>query len=141
MAFEDIEKYKSNSIFILPFVVKNRNLSTDKSLIKCDLQKIGFYWFLTVDYCVNNIKQINGLKRQIDDECCLYNTHIDCCDSKIILRAVYTLPKSMEMFADIVSKMGYESLTKTHVAENAIYWKEHISDILQYYYKQQTLAA
>ena len=119
----DINKFKSNSYYIIPNIVQNVDLFYKNTLKEVELKKIGLNTYLDVVYNNSDKKETSSIINMLYFEKNLYNTYEDVYNNDIVFVVRFLVPKSYDTFCNIISKSGESFLSVKDLKNTFKYWK------------------
>ena len=123
----DINKYKSNTVFIIPYIVQNRDLLTNIYIKKTDIQHVGLDNKLIVEYQFNSIKQYKYYNYILNNEENIFNVTINKTDDTkhLSITAKFYIPKYSTFTTTMLYKCGSSALVDADIKKCAIFWGDY----------------
>lgn len=124
------EKFKNNSIYIIPYIVTNRDLLITSALCLSEIVTVGERKYLRLLYNPSSIAQRFWLYKQSEYEY-YFDSKIDVeVDKKVLLEVLYAIPNAKKAEVSCIEQGGFDILTKQNVVDNAIYWGVFCPEVL-----------
>lgn len=124
------EKFKNNSIFIIPYIITNRELLITNALYSAEIVTVGERKYLRLLYNPSSTIQRYWLYKQSEYEY-YFDSKIDVeADNKVLLEVLYAIPNAKKAEMTCIEQEGFDILTKQNVVDNAIYWGYYCPEVL-----------
>lgn len=124
------EKFKNNSIFVVPYIITNRELLTTNALYSSEIVTVGEKKYIRLLYNPISVAQRYWIYKQSESEY-YFDSKVDVeSNSKVFLEVLYEIPKAKKAEVSCIEQGGFDILTKQNVVDNAIYWGYYSPEVL-----------
>lgn len=124
------EKFKNNSIFVVPYIITNRELLTTNALYSSEIVTVGEKKYIRLLYNPISVVQRYWIYKQSESEY-YFDSKVDVeSNSKVLLEVLYEIPKAKKAEVFCIEQGGFDILTKQNVVDNAIYWGYYSPEVL-----------
>lgn len=124
------EKFKNNSIFVVPYIITNRELLTTNALYSSEIVTVGEKKYIRLLYNPISVAQRYWICKQSESEY-YFDSKVDVeSNSKVLLEVLYEIPKAKKAEVSCIEQCGFDILTKQNVVDNAIYWGYYSPEVL-----------
>lgn len=124
------EKFKNNSIYVVPYIITNKGLLTTPALYSAEIVTVGERKYLRLLYNPSSTAQRYWLYKQSEYEY-YFDSKIDVeVDKKVLLEVLYMIPNAKKAEVSCIEQGGFDILTKQNVVDNAIYWGVFCPEVL-----------
>lgn len=124
------EKFKNNSIFIIPYIITNKELLTTNALYSSEIVTVGEKKYIRLLYNPTSVAQRYWIYKQSEYEY-YFDSNVDVeADNKVLLEVLYEIPKAKKAEMSCIEQGGFDILTKQNVVDNAIYWGYYSQEVL-----------
>lgn len=120
----DIQKLKSNSYYIIPFIIQNVDLLYKDALNCVSIKRVGFNTYLELRYKYTDEKEISSIRSMLDTEKYLYTSYEDTICNDLFVVAKFLIPKPKDSLFRSVNKLGREFLSSSDLKHVYKYWKD-----------------
>lgn len=123
-------KFKNNSVYIIPYIITNKELLTTNSLYSVEIITVGEKKYLRLLYDPSSVAQRYWLYKQSEYEY-YFDSKIDVeVNNKVLLEILYMIPTAKKAEIVCIEEGGFDILTKQNVVDNAIYWGYYCPEVL-----------
>ena len=124
------EKFKNNSIFIIPYIITNKELLTTNALYSSEIVTVGEKKYIRLLYNPISVAQRYWIYKQSEYEY-YFDSKVDVeANNKVLLEVLYEIPKAKKAEMSCIEQGGFDILTKQNVVDNAIYWGYYSPEVL-----------
>ena len=120
----DINKFESNSYYVIPFIIQNVDLLYFDTLYCVNIRKVGFNSYLEVKYHFTDKLQTSLISRMLSKEKNIYTTYEDVINDEVLFVARFKIPESKSTLYDTLSKIGEDYLSVKDLKKVYKYWKK-----------------
>lgn len=117
--------FKDNSILLIPYVIKNRDLVSTNCLYESSFDKIGAYFMMTLKYKNFSNTGLYKLISKLKSECAIYTVNNRFLNDVHIVEAVFLIPESLSFTCSMLLLNDESVIGKNIILDNVKYWKEY----------------
>lgn len=129
----NLEAFKQNTQFIVPYIIKNRKLLLFDELYKVTCENILDQYYIKIVYRVSN--NSNYILKYSEYEKNIYNTTFSTVDNKLCIVSRYKVPKVIRLTVISILTLFNINIESSVLIKNIKYWKYYMSDIIEHYEK------